>query len=92
MMQTLLAQRFKLVAHREEKQLSYFALVRAKNGPKIQAVADIPTVSGRSAMEAASAAGDPGRPAWSFAFHRSHGAARAKTGSPKGSSRGSRCG
>ena len=42
MMQTLLAERFKLVTHREQKEMSYFALVPAKNGPKIQAVKDVP--------------------------------------------------
>lgn len=33
-MQTLLAERFKMVTHREQKETSYFALVPAKNGPK----------------------------------------------------------
>jgi uncharacterized protein (TIGR03435 family) len=42
MMQTLLAERFKLVTHREQKEMSYFALVPAKNGPKIQPVKEIP--------------------------------------------------
>ncbi|HEV8416596.1 MAG TPA: TIGR03435 family protein [Bryobacteraceae bacterium] len=42
MMQTLLVERFKLVTHREQKEMSYFALVPAKGGPKIQAVKEIP--------------------------------------------------
>ncbi|MBZ5634780.1 MAG: TIGR03435 family protein [Acidobacteriia bacterium] len=42
MMQTLLAERFKLVTHREQKEMSYFALLPAKNGPKIQPVKDVP--------------------------------------------------
>jgi uncharacterized protein (TIGR03435 family) len=42
MMQTLLVERFKLVTHREQKDMSYFALVPAKGGPKIQAVKEIP--------------------------------------------------
>src|SRR5579872_5117464 len=42
MMQTLLAERFKLVTHRAQKEMSYFALVPTKNGPKIQPVKDAP--------------------------------------------------
>jgi uncharacterized protein (TIGR03435 family) len=42
MMQTLLAERFKLVTHRDQKEMSYYALVPAKNGPKIQSVKDVP--------------------------------------------------
>jgi uncharacterized protein (TIGR03435 family) len=42
MMQTLLAERFKLVTHRAEKQMSYYALVPARNGPKVQVVNDPP--------------------------------------------------
>jgi uncharacterized protein (TIGR03435 family) len=42
MMQGLLAERFKLVTHREQKEMSYYALVVAKNGPKIQRVRDVP--------------------------------------------------
>jgi len=42
MMQALLAERFKLVTHREQKEMSYFALVPAKNGPKIRSVKDVP--------------------------------------------------
>ena len=36
MLQTLLADRFKLQSHNEEKQLPIYALVAAKNGPKLQ--------------------------------------------------------
>lgn len=42
MMQALLAERFKLVTHRDQKEMSYYALVPAKNGPKIQSVKDVP--------------------------------------------------
>jgi len=42
MMQALLAERFKLVTHREQKEMSYLALVPAKNGPKIRSVKDVP--------------------------------------------------
>lgn len=42
MMQTLLLERFKLATHREQKEMSYFALVPAKNGPKIQPVSAVP--------------------------------------------------
>ncbi len=42
MMQTMLAARFKLMTHRERKEMSYYALVPAKNGPKIEAVKDVP--------------------------------------------------
>jgi uncharacterized protein (TIGR03435 family) len=38
MLQTLLAQRFNLVIHRESKDMSAFALVVAKNGPKLEEV------------------------------------------------------
>jgi uncharacterized protein (TIGR03435 family) len=40
MMQTLLADRFKLALHRETRQLPMYALTVAKNGPKIQPVED----------------------------------------------------
>jgi uncharacterized protein (TIGR03435 family) len=36
MLQTLLADRFKLAVHREEKELTVYALVVARNGPKFQ--------------------------------------------------------
>lgn len=42
MMQTLLAERFKLVTHRGQREMSYYALVPAKNGPKIQPVKEVP--------------------------------------------------
>jgi len=37
MLQSLLAERFKLATHRETKELSSYALVAAKNGPKLKA-------------------------------------------------------
>jgi uncharacterized protein (TIGR03435 family) len=40
MIQTLLAQRFHLVLHRESRQMPMYALVIGKNGPKIHAVED----------------------------------------------------
>jgi len=42
MMQTLLAERFKLTTHREQKVVSYYALVPAKTGPKILPVSAVP--------------------------------------------------
>jgi uncharacterized protein (TIGR03435 family) len=42
MMRSLLAERFKLVTHRQQKEMSYYALVPAKRGLKIQPVQDIP--------------------------------------------------
>jgi uncharacterized protein (TIGR03435 family) len=38
MMQALLAERFKLVVHRESKELTVYSLVVAKNGPKLKRV------------------------------------------------------
>jgi uncharacterized protein (TIGR03435 family) len=42
MMQTLLAERFKVMTHREQKEMSYFALEPAKGGAKMQAVKEVP--------------------------------------------------
>jgi uncharacterized protein (TIGR03435 family) len=42
MMRTLLAERFKLVVHNGQKEMSYYALVTAKNGPKMRAFAEVP--------------------------------------------------
>jgi uncharacterized protein (TIGR03435 family) len=42
MMQTLLAERFKLVTHREQKVMSHYALVLAKDGPKVKPVKEVP--------------------------------------------------
>ncbi len=43
MIQALLAERFKLTLHRETKELPVYALVVAKNGPKLQEVEGGPT-------------------------------------------------
>jgi uncharacterized protein (TIGR03435 family) len=42
MLQTLLADRLKLALHREQRVLSYYALVVGKGGPKIHAATDAP--------------------------------------------------
>ena len=42
MMQTLLKERFKLVVHRDQKEMSHYALVAAKGGPKIQVMKEVP--------------------------------------------------
>jgi uncharacterized protein (TIGR03435 family) len=42
MLQSLLAERFKLVTHHEQKVMSHFALLPAKNGPKLKSVAEKP--------------------------------------------------
>jgi uncharacterized protein (TIGR03435 family) len=42
MLQSLLAERFKLVTHREQKVMSHFAMISAKNGPKLKSVAEKP--------------------------------------------------
>src|SRR6185437_4218224 len=41
MMQTLLAERFKVVTHREQREMSYFALEPAKGGVKMQAMKEV---------------------------------------------------
>jgi uncharacterized protein (TIGR03435 family) len=45
MLQALLADRLKLVVHRDKKELSYLALVQGKNGPKFH-VSTTPAVPG----------------------------------------------
>ena len=40
MMRTLLAERFKLSAHREQRELKAFALMVTKGGPKLHEAAD----------------------------------------------------
>jgi uncharacterized protein (TIGR03435 family) len=42
MMRALLAERFKLALHREQRALSYYALVIAKGGPKMHEATDAP--------------------------------------------------
>jgi uncharacterized protein (TIGR03435 family) len=42
MLQNLLTERFKLTLHRETKELPMFALVVAKNGPKMKESAEVP--------------------------------------------------
>ncbi len=42
MMQTLLAERFQVVTHREQKEMSYYALETAKGGVKMQPVKEVP--------------------------------------------------
>lgn len=42
MLQTLLAERFHLKTHREEKEMAYYALVPARTGPKLHKVEEIP--------------------------------------------------
>jgi uncharacterized protein (TIGR03435 family) len=43
MLQTLLADRFKLAVHREARPVTVYALVAAKNGPKIQPAGEADT-------------------------------------------------
>jgi uncharacterized protein (TIGR03435 family) len=42
MMQTLLAERFRIVTHREQKEMSYYALEPAKGGVKMPSVKEVP--------------------------------------------------
>ena len=42
MMQTLLVERFKLVTHRDHKEMSYYALVTAKGGSKMRSFQELP--------------------------------------------------
>jgi uncharacterized protein (TIGR03435 family) len=42
MLQALLGDRFKLTVHREPKEMSYFRLITAKNGPKMKPAAEFP--------------------------------------------------
>jgi len=46
MLQNLLAERFKLTLYRETRELSVYALVVARNGPKLKMPADVPYESG----------------------------------------------
>ena len=48
MLQTLLAERFKLVIRRETKEQSVYALVVAKGGPKLKEAEPDPPAPGRS--------------------------------------------
>jgi len=48
MLQTLLAERFKLAIHHETKEVPIYALVPAKNGPKLQEVKDKDKIGGMS--------------------------------------------
>ncbi len=41
-MQTLLIERFNLVTHAEQKEMSHYALVPSRTGPKIRPVEEIP--------------------------------------------------
>jgi uncharacterized protein (TIGR03435 family) len=54
MLQSLLAERFKLALHRETKQLPVYALVVGKNGPKFREVPDdgsAPEIGGREGSQ-----------------------------------------
>ncbi len=42
MMQTLLAERFRVVTHRSQKEMSYYALTPVKSGAKMTSVKDVP--------------------------------------------------
>lgn len=43
MLQSLLAERLKLVLHREQREMSFLALVISKNGPKLKPAGDAPS-------------------------------------------------
>lgn len=55
MLQTLLAERFKLAVRRETKEESVYALVVAKGGPKLKAAEPEPKTSGDAAASASEA-------------------------------------
>lgn len=57
MMQNLLAERFKLSAHHENREMTQLSLVVAKNGPKFKEAVETP-----AAMANTAAAGAPARP------------------------------
>src|SRR5271157_134132 len=60
MLQNLLAERFKLTLHREKKDLPMYALVVAKNGPKMkESVAPAPQAGAPGAEGPPDAAGPP---------------------------------
>jgi len=62
MLQNLLAERFKLTLHRETKELPLYALVVAKNGPKLKESVDPPPATDGSARPDAAGAGYGGPP------------------------------
>lgn len=55
MMQTLLADRFKLKVHFETRQLPIYALAVAKGGPKLAAAKELPSVAERDDRQRADA-------------------------------------
>jgi len=59
MLQNLLAERFKLTLHHETKELPQYALVVAKNGPKLKESAPPPAAEGTAAKDGAGPDGGP---------------------------------
>lgn len=52
MTRTLLEDRFKLTTHREQREMAHYALVVAKNGPKMRAVPEYPAnYQGKTGLE-----------------------------------------
>lgn len=66
MVQKLLADRFKLAVRREQKETPVFALVMAKNGPRMKLATDEDKVGNKIVINGKPTLNPPGAPGWSM--------------------------